>query len=201
MATSTRPNPEPARDGRLRRSERSRQSIVAALVELVGEGILQPTAEQVADRAGVGIRTVFRHFSDMEGLYAAMDARLREEFRPLVLVAPLEAELGERARGLVRQRVAVFERLAPYEHSSNIRRWRSAFLQSRHIALVRDLRADLLLWLPELRDAPEDLVEALDLVTSFEAWDRLRGDQRLSRARAQASLTRTVLALLGERID
>ena len=51
-------------DGRLLRSERSRQQIIDATQELVNEGVLVPTAQIVADRAEVGIRTVFRHFAD-----------------------------------------------------------------------------------------------------------------------------------------
>ena len=39
--------------------------------------------------------------------------------------------------------------------------------------------------------------EALDLVTSFEAWDRLRSDQHLGRERAEAAITAAALALLG----
>ena len=63
--------------------------------------------------------------------------------------------------------------------------------------LLRALRADLLRALPELRRAPADLVEALDLALSFEAWDRLRTDQRLGRDRARDAMLRTVFALLG----
>ena len=62
--------------------------------------------------------------------------------------------------------------------------------------LVRALRSDLLRWLPELRFAPADLVDALELVLSFEAWDRLRADQRLGRDRARDALLRTVLTLV-----
>ena len=71
-------------DGRALRSERSREAIAAALFELVGEGNLEPTAQQVADRAHVGIRTVFRHFSDMEALYATLDAWLLAEVGPML---------------------------------------------------------------------------------------------------------------------
>lgn len=183
-------------DGRLLRSERSREAIVGALLELVGEGIPQPTAEQVAERAGVGIRTVFRHFSDMEGLFAAMDARLQAEAVPLLRAAVPDGARGERARAFVRQRASFFERIAPYKRAGNLRRWRSPFLAERHAALVRELRADLLRWLPELADAPPALVEALELATSFEAWDRLRCEQRLGRTRAQAAMERLALALL-----
>jgi hypothetical protein len=65
--------------------------------------------------------------------------------------------------------------------------------------LVRALRADLLRWLPEVRRAPADLVEAFDLALSFESWDRLRTDQRLGRDRARDAVLRTVLALLATR--
>jgi hypothetical protein len=61
--------------------------------------------------------------------------------------------------------------------------------------LVRALRTDLQRWLPELRRAPADRVEALDLVLSFEAWDRLRSEQRLGRDRARDVLVRAALAI------
>jgi AcrR family transcriptional regulator len=189
---------EIASDGRVRRGERSREAIVAALFELVGEGSLQPTAQQVAERAGVGIRSVFRHFADMDRLFAAMDARLRAEVVPLLREEPPPGTLRERARALVQRRAQVFERIAPYKRSANVQRWRSPFLRARHAAMARELRADLLRWLPELGRAPEELA-ALELLTSFEAWDRLRSEQRLSRERAEAALERAVLALVDSR--
>jgi len=183
-------------DGRVRRSEKSRAAIVAAMFELVGEGVLQPTAQQVAERAGVGIRSVFRHFDDMDGLFAAMDARLRVEALPLLRGAPATGPLQERALSLVERRVRLFERIAPWKRSANLARWRSDFLGTQHAALVRELRADLLRSLPELAEAPAALAEALDLVTCFEAWDRLRTDQRLSRERAESAMEHAVLALV-----
>ena len=188
----------PASDGRVRRSQRSGHAIVEALMELVGEGVIEPTAQQVAWRAKVGIRTVFRRFSDMESLFAEMDARLQAEAVPLLLGGRPNGTLVERARALVQQRVAFFERITPYKRSGNLKRWRSPFLRDRHTLLVRALRADLLRWLPELRRAPAAIIDALDLAASFEAWDRLRSEQSLSSTRAQAVMDRTVLALVKE---
>jgi len=185
-------------DGRQRRSARSREAIVQALFELVGSGVLRPTAQQVAETAGVGIRSVFRHFADMESLFAEMDARLQAEAVPILRADPVEGPLDRRARGLVDRRADFFERIAPYKRSGNVQRWRSEFLRGQHGVLVRALRSDLLRWLPELRRAPVDLVEAFDLVLSFEAWDRLRTDQRLGRDRARDALVRTVLALVAD---
>src|SRR5215470_566403 len=106
---------ESASDGRVRRGQRSGQAIVEALVGLIGDGILQPTAQQVAERAGVGIRTVFRRFSDMESLFAEMGARVQTDALPLLFEAPPCGNLDERARGLVARRITFFERIAPYK--------------------------------------------------------------------------------------
>ena len=185
-----------AADGRVRRSQRSRAAMVQALFDLVGEGTPQPTAQQVAERANVGIRTVFRHFSDMESLLAEIDERVRTKAQPIMRAARAEGSRIERARGLVERRIRLFEQIAPFKRSGNLQRWRSALVGRRHAAHLRELRADLLGWLPELESAPPDLVEALDASVSFEFWDRLRTDQRLGRERATAALERIVLTLV-----
>ena len=198
MKRAPEPDQALALDGRVRRGERSRQAIVAALLDLIGSGVLQPTAQQVADRAGVGIRSVFRHFSEMDSLFAAMDVRLAGEAARILEGSVRAGSLAERVSRLVRQRATLFERVGPYKRSANLQRWRSAFLQDRHLRMQRVLRADLLQWLPELDGAPADLVEAVDLATSFDAWDRLRNDRQLNQKVAMAAVERTVSALLRE---
>jgi len=183
-------------DGRVRRSERSRAAMVQALFDLVGEGLLQPTAQQVAERAQVGIRTVFRHFSDMDSLLAEIDGRVRTQARPILQEARTEGSLDARMMGIIDRRIRLFEQIAPYKRSGNLQRWRSGFVARQHGAFVRELRTDLLAWLPELRRAPSELVEALEAALSFEVWDRLRTDQRLGRERATAALERIVTALV-----
>src|SRR5262245_15886597 len=185
-----------ASDGRVRRSQRSGQAIVAAVLQLVGEGVLDPTAQQVAARAQVGIRTVFRRFSDMEGLFVEIDARIQKEALPLLIGGPPEGAPRDRAVALIRQRAEFFERVAPYKRAGNVQRWRSPFLRNQYARLVRVLRSELLRWMPELSGAPAAVVDGLDLATSFEAWDRLRSEQGLSRARAQAAVEEVVLAVI-----
>ena len=193
-----RPEPDPlsAFDGRVRRGVRSREAIVAALMDLVGRGVLQPTVQQVAERAGVGVRSVFRHFTEMETLYREMDARLETEARPLLGGAERAGALEARIAALVRQRATFFERIAPYKRSGNLVRWRSPFLQERHQNMQQLLRVDLLRWFPEMSGAPAAAVEALDLATSFEAWERLRFDRQLGPRAAAAAVEAAVLALL-----
>jgi hypothetical protein len=61
---------------------------------------------------------------------------------------------------------------------------------------VRGLRNELSSILPEIERKDDTIVQALDMVTSFEAWDRLRSEQRLGRERAQAAIIAAALALL-----
>ncbi|MFI5316617.1 MAG: TetR/AcrR family transcriptional regulator [Myxococcota bacterium] len=185
-------------DGRARRRERSRDAIVNALHALIGEGVVQPTAQQVAERASVGLRSVFRHFADMDSLYAEVGARVQDAALPLLRDPPSSGSVEARALEMVEHRSAFFEEIAHYKRAGNLARRRSVYLQRQHSRLVRDLRERLLRGLPELARAPEILTESLDLVLSFDAWDRLRVDQKLSRERATAALRGAVRALLAE---
>ncbi|HSQ01580.1 MAG TPA: hypothetical protein VL049_30520 [Candidatus Dormibacteraeota bacterium] len=132
----------------------------------------------------------------MESLFAEVDARLTADALPLLLGGRPAGTLRQRAAALVQRRVAFFERIAPYKRAGNAKRRRSPFLGERHAQLVRVLRAELGRWLPELRRAPTALADALELATSFEAWDRLRSEQKLGRARAEAAVAHTALALI-----
>lgn len=184
-------------DGRRLRSERSRQRIADALYELIGEGDLAPSAQTVADRAGVGIRTVFRLFSDMDALYATINERIERDVAPMLLDGPREgASREERLDAMIAARARLYERFGAYLRATHRLRDRSGFLASEFRQVVRTMRERLLRWLPELRDAPAELVEAMDQAMSFEAWDRLRRDQRLSRARAAAAVRIAAAALL-----
>ncbi len=185
-------------DGRALRGARNRERIVEALLELVREGELLPTAEQVSERAGVGTRTVFRHFDDMESLNSEVQAAIELEIDPLLSEPRSTGSFEERTSAMIRRRIAIFERIAPFIRSGDIQRWNTPFLQRNHAENTRRWRVDLLKWLPELVDGDEDRLEALDLFTSFEAWNRLRVDQRLGRERTLEVIEATALALLGK---
>ncbi len=190
------PGVDGSADGRVRRAERSRAAIVDALFDLVGRGIMRPTAQAVAEYAGVGVRTVFRHFDDMESLNAAMSERLGTEVIAMIAGRKPSGSMNDRAKQLVDLRVTMYERIAPYKRCGNLHRWESEFLQKEHSMMVRELRKDLLRWIPEIERAPSEVISALELATSFEAWDRLRVDQRLGRERAREVVERIVSSIL-----
>ena len=92
-------------DGRRQRSEASRERIVKAMLALVAEGDVCPGAESVAARAGVGLRTVFRHFENMESLYQQISAAVAAEVKPM-------ADEPYRAAGWAEQLMELIERRA-----------------------------------------------------------------------------------------
>lgn len=200
--TASRPSgsePEPG-DGRLLRSVRTRERIVEAILELVRGGNARPTAEEVAAQAGVGARTLFRHFDDMEGLHAAVRARVEAEIRPLAAPRAFAGTPEERVRELVALRLRLFERMAP-THRAGLLVWPpSDVIAKGELQLAERLRDQLREALgPELEAAAPDLVEALDVALSYECWNRLREVQGLGRARIARLLETTALALLAGR--
>jgi AcrR family transcriptional regulator len=171
-------------------------AIVQAMLELIGEGSLSPTAQQVAERADVGVRTVFRHFSDMETLFATMNEQISGEVSSLFVEEVQTGSYPDRVDALIGRRMAIFGALAPYVRSSTVQRWRSEFLQAEHERTIRALRRDLRRWLPELESVPTEVADALEMILSFEAWNRLRVDQRLSLRRTALVLRRSILDLM-----
>jgi AcrR family transcriptional regulator len=118
----------PVGDGRHKRSESSRAKIVAAMLDLVGDGHFSPSAASVAKAAGVGISSVFRHFTDMDELYRQMVAILEAKALPLITQVPTGNSWKERLIDVTTHRMAVFEMILPYRVSANNKRFDSAYL-------------------------------------------------------------------------
>ncbi|WP_018147777.1 TetR/AcrR family transcriptional regulator [Henriciella marina] len=183
-------------DGRKARSQRSREQIVDALFALIEAGDMDPSAASVAEEAGVGLRTVFRHFDDMDGLYREMSERLEREILPIVMT-PWEAQgWRERIHELIGRRARIYERIMPLKIAAGLRRFASPQLgyAYRHFLIME--QAGLKNLLPQSILDDETLLGALELLTGFQAWRRLRQDQELSADKAERVLTRSVNALL-----
>jgi AcrR family transcriptional regulator len=177
-------------DGRHRRSERSRAAIVDALLALVLAGNNRPNAEEVAASAKVGIRSVFRHFKDMESLYAEMSHRLETEFMAAARQPFTSPDWRGKLVELIDRRFDVFERIAPYRRAADGYRLRSPSLQTDIDKLSVFLRMRLQTVVPATA-ASGDKLDALDMLLSFESWNRLRHTQGLS-----AEATRRIIDML-----
>ena len=197
QAPDSPPRPEPqATDGRLNRSILTRKKIVDALTALVYEGVLAPTAEQVAQRADVGLRTVFRHFDDMDALYREISLDVDAQITPLLQMRLDAPTWQARVLQSIDLRGEIYDRLAPVYLAAQVHRHASAYL-ARNMMESAGLQRDLLRRLlpPAVaQDAP--LLDALDLLLSFEAWVRLRREQGLTSDQARAVMRLGVQALL-----
>ena len=185
-----------AADGRKHRSQKSQMLIVNAMLELVAKGNLEPSADQIAEIAKVGRRSVFRHFSDMDTLYREMNNSITATIGSIVQQPFLAANWRGQVLELVDRRAMGFEKMKPFLLAGQVQRHRSAFLKTAHAQFVGILRNILMAILP--KDAARDavLVEALDMLLSFESWNRLREDQGLSIAKSKRVLKQAIESLL-----
>jgi AcrR family transcriptional regulator len=185
-----------SRDGRRRRSQDSRQRIVAAMIDLVGEGRITPSAEEVAARAGVGLRTVFRHFNDMESLYAEMTATLAEQYEMWLI--PFESvDWQGQLREVVERRTATYEKLLPFKRAGDAHRHMSPAIQTEHVRVREMMRRRLRSFLPGAIADDVLRFETIDMLLSFEAWQRLRDEQALDPSRARQLIMGEVMRLAG----
>ena len=172
-------------DGRTARAERTRAAVVDALLDLIDTGALQPTAQEVAERAGVSLRIVYFHFEDHAKLFAAAAARHTE--RILADIKPVSGEGALPAR--LEQFVAVRARI--YQRVFNVRRAARLYehlspLVANTLAFVRALKREEAerVFAHELAALPpalrRDRAAALGAVTDFNTWESLHAHQQLS---------------------
>jgi AcrR family transcriptional regulator len=183
-------------DGRRRRSNDSRHRIVEAMLELAREGDVAPSAELVAERAGVGRRTVFRLFKDMESLYREMHAAMLARIEHIRAIPIEGATWRKRLDCLIERRVQLYEEIMPIKTAADSQRLQSQFLQEAHADLVRTLRQMLQFVLPKVVKDDAEAFEALDATLSLDVWRRLRLDQNLSVKAARRVLERMVAAII-----
>jgi AcrR family transcriptional regulator len=188
-------------DGRTARAVRTREAIVDASIALVDEGDVRPTALKVAERAGVSVRSVFQHFDDLEGLYAAIAERLVDRLGGVKVVVDANLPLQERISEMVLSRARMLELLTPIRRAAAVHAPFSPEVRSRLQAGHNMLRAELeRVFADELakRDEPDRtrLFDALDTVLSWPSWENLRTLNGRSQEEAEAVLEEMVAAML-----
>ena len=190
-------------DGRTARGQRTRSSVVDALLALQEEGDLSPTAQQVAARAGVALRTVFGHFSDMETLWA--EAGQRELAKLGGLATPVDPALPreQRVADFCASRARVLEALLPVMRAARLREHASPqLLTNRRLFIEAGDDEAGQVFGPELdgldRARRARRLDALYLAASASAWEALRHDRGLSVEDATSVMRRLVGAVLSD---
>ena len=191
---------EPATDGRLARGQRTRRNVADGLLALLREGDAEPTAREVARRAGVSLRLVFHHFADLDDLYAFVAAlEFRRQWSETPRLSP-ELALSTRIERTVAYRATLFEEISP------VRRALARRATSSHDVAMALTSCDALLqealiatFSPELDRLPKRVraehQHGMDTVASWEAWERMRRTSRLPARVARQVMARTLAVL------
>ncbi|MEQ1547210.1 MAG: TetR/AcrR family transcriptional regulator [Chakrabartia sp.] len=183
-------NPQPLVDGRRERSRSSRAKIVAAMLELVGKGDVSPSAARVAELAGVGLRSVFRHFDDMDALYREMGEEIETRVLPIIMEPPEGCTWKERMFTIADRRAKVFETILPYRISASIKRFQSAFLMEDYKRMLKLECAMVAANLPSSMCDDRLGIRGLEVILGFQTWRLLRHDQELPVEEARAVVRR-----------
>lgn len=189
-------------DGRRLRAARNRESVVAAVLDIIKEqgGGPLPGAAEVADRAGVSERTVFRHFADLDSLLLAAARQQRPVVAAYLAPRPDMPELDRRIAAVVRLRARLYEEVGPIRRvgTSLARRHQSLarFIGEANKA-ARDQLAEV--FQPELKRAGKDrgvVLDELDLATGWSSWEALRTQLGASPDRARRVVSELVSCVL-----
>jgi AcrR family transcriptional regulator len=173
-------------DGRRARRERGRVAVTNAMIELVFEGNVPPTVEQVAERAGVSVTSIFRYFDTLDDLRRTTTAVYFDRYSHLFDIPCIgEGSLAERIENFVSSRVTLYETNEPMARLVRLRAPQYAEADEL-VHRVRATRADQIHHhfgdeLSRLsRAARDDTVAIISTLTSFESWDQARHDHRRS---------------------
>lgn len=196
---------EQVTDGRRARRERGRLAVVDAMVDLVQEGglVSPPSAQEIADRAGVSVSSLFRYFDNLDELRHETILRFFERYADLFEVPGLgEGGLDERIGRFVAARLHLYGTVAPSSRLVRARALEAAELAANVEGVRRRQAAQVRAhFAPEL-DArtpavADDLVAIIASLTSFEAWDLAHETLGRTPRQLTRSWTAALAALLG----
>lgn len=188
----------PHADGRRERSRSSRKKIIQAMMDLMAAGDTNPSAAKVAERAGVGLRSVFRHFDDKDSLYREVNQILWDAYQP-VFQAPYRSDRWQdQLEELIERRARVYEAIAPFRIATSIQRFSSPTLKETYGRLLEAERNSLAQILPEKIGDDSHRARAILLATSFDTWRLFRQDEELSSEKTVAVITQLLRDILDQ---
>jgi AcrR family transcriptional regulator len=197
------PAPEDGRseDGRSARSQRTRDAVVESLLAWIRDGNLRPTAKDIAERAGISVRSVYVHFDDLDDLFCAASARQGRDLAAVIEVIPTDLPFAERLDRFVDQRARAFEMVMPVKRAAALQEPFSQPLAQLLDGMRRLQRDELArLFAAELDGAPVDerdaRLEAAHVLSVEESWSHLRNHGRLGVAETAAAVRVGLRAVL-----
>ncbi|MGZ8765898.1 MAG: TetR/AcrR family transcriptional regulator [Acidimicrobiia bacterium] len=188
-------------DGRTARSQRTRDSVVEALLDLLNDGNPRPTAREIAEQANVSLRSVYVHFDDLEDLFLAAAGRHLERILPLLQSVPADGPLPDRLTAFTDRQARLLEAIAPVQLAANLQEPFSPTIAGLRVQVRRASHAELeRVFGTELDRRPEPdrrrLLVALELASSSNAWHVSRNLEHFDEDEARTAMRETLAALL-----
>ncbi len=200
------PAGQPTLDGRTARAARTREAVVRALLALIKEGDLRPTAGRIAERAGISLRSVYVHFDDLDDLFLAAAREHRGGVLALTCELPASGPFETRLAAFVDQRARVLEAIAPVARAATLQEPFSPALAAssetaRHLGRS-ELARVFAIELAELdADVRAHALDACDTLTSSDTWHFLRVRRALTPETSAATMSTSLRLLLRPATD
>ncbi len=189
-------------DGRRARRDRGRAAVIDALYELLREGRSPVTTDDIVERSGVSLSSIFRYFTGIDDLQQqTIEHHFARHAGLFEVPAPGEGTRAERIRTYVEARTTLHEAIAPIARLARVRAREqptvAASLEETRQRFARQVRThfapEVATRTPALAD---DLVAVVASLTSFEAWDLLVTTHGRSTAQVRRAWTTALDALL-----
>ncbi|MFI4998942.1 MAG: TetR/AcrR family transcriptional regulator [Reyranellales bacterium] len=169
----------PEVDGRRLRSERTKRLIVEAFLALLRDDPQMPTATQIAARAGYSVRSIFERFPDLNALRIAAADFAFAEAGARSVARNIDADRPTRLKTQVEGRAQTCEQWLPLWRALSTTANDSEELRLRLRFAREAVRKRIeLMYKPELEPLPEPARKrtllAIELLTEFESWGRMR---------------------------
>ena len=188
-------------DGRRLRSERTRQYIIEAYLAVLRESPMVPTAAQIAERAGYSVRSLFERFPDLLALSLAAADYAFAQANTQAVIRNVDADRATRIRTQVETRGQTCEKWLPlwraltrnlhYSEELKARMWRVREAVRLRLELMYRLELATMTAVERQRT-----LIALEAITDFESWARMRETFALSVEEAGAVWIRVIDGLL-----
>ena len=180
QVSTAQPLHKPPRvDGRRLRSERTKQLIIEAFLALLRDDPTMPTAQQIAERAGYSVRSIFERFPDLVALRVAATDYALAQALALAPARHVDGDRVTRIRSQVETRAFTCERgialwrvlISSDDNSGELK---VRIKRARETAISRME----LMYKAELATLPEDerrqVLISLEALTDIESWARMR---------------------------
>jgi AcrR family transcriptional regulator len=185
-------------DGRRLRRHQNREAVIDALIALFEQGSYTPSSGEIAHRAGISPRSLFRYFDDVDDLNrAAVDRHINTHRALFEIHIDPDAPTTSKIEQFVAARVRLHETVAPAARAARLAAHRSDVIAAQLLETRAFMRAQVLrTFARELKGDRAPLLPAIDELCSFEAYEFMHSGHRMSRAKATTALTAALTQLL-----